>query len=290
MNKPILALALASVAACASALTTQEKNLAFDSYNNAFYVSNGGNAYYKLATTGGVPTRFDFWRVCEGIEAAEDAYDRAPTQGKRDLVYSLLNGLNNVVSGTTDFASWNDYNDDVMWAVIALVRGYEITGNSAFLSQAMWQFNSVWSRAWDNQLGGGLWWRTDKQTKNACVNGPAAIAAMLLARNTTNTGYRAQADQIYNWLKATLVNPTTGKVDDHITLNGSKVGWEFTYNQGTYAGASTLLYSATNNVAYRNEASKAVNFAKNNLSGQHLAGILNDEYDGGGGGGDTCGF
>lgn len=290
MHKPTLT-ALALVAAgTAHGLTTAEKNLAFDSYNNAFYVVSNGNGYYVKDTNRGVPGRFDFWRVCEQIEAAEDAYDRTRSAAHRTMVGQLLNGLNNVVSGTTDFASWNEYNDDVMWAVIALARGYEITGNRAFLDQAQWQFNAVWSRAWDNQLGGGLWWRADKQSKNACVNGPAAIAAMLLARNTTNTGYRAQADQVYNWLRATLVNTANGQVADHIERNGTKVWWAFTYNQGTYAGAAALLYGSTGNASYRTDASRAVNWTRSNLTGQHTPDILNDEYDGGGGSGDSCGF
>ncbi|MET0406368.1 MAG: glycoside hydrolase family 76 protein [Cystobacter sp.] len=274
----------------ASALTPAEKNLALDSYNNAFYVANGGNGYYSVDTTRKAPGRIDFWRVCEQIEAVEDAYDRTQNPGYRDLVFSLLNGLNNVVSGTTDFASWNEYNDDVMWAVIALTRGYEITGHRPFLDQAQWQFNKIWSRAWDSKLGGGLWWRTDNQTKNACVNGPATIAAMLLARNTVNTGYRAQADQIYNWLRSTLYNASTGQIADHIQANGTKVWWAFTYNQGTFAGASTLLYQATGNASYRDAAGLAVNWTRRNLTGQHITDILNDEYDSGGGSGDTAGF
>jgi hypothetical protein len=80
--------------------------------------------------------------------------------------------------------------------------------------------------AWDSQLGGGLWWRADKQTKNACVNGPAAIA----------------------------------------------------------------VYQATGNTSYRTAGGLAVNWGCNNLTGQHIVGILNDEYDANGGSGDTAGF
>lgn len=294
MNKRILttgavsaALALAPLAI---ALTTTEKGLAIDSYNNKFYVLSGSNGYFVVDTNRGVPDRSQFWRVCEEIEAVEDAYDRTGSTAYKTMVGQLLNGLNNVVSGTTDFASWNEYNDDVMWAVIALTRGFEITGNHSFLDQAQWQFNSVWSRGWDNVLGGGIWWRADKQTKNACVNGPAAIAAMLLARNTVNTGYRAQADQVFNWLRSTLVNSSTGQVADHIQSDGTKIWWAFTYNQGTYAGAATMLYQNTGSTTYRSNASSAVTWAKNNLTGQHIAGILNDEYDSSGGNGDPVGF
>lgn len=290
IRKPMLLAATLSLVAFTAALNNDEKNLAFDSYRRAFYVVEGNNGYFLKDTNGNKPGRGDFWRVCEEIEAVEDAYDRSGAADYRTMVGQLLNGLNNVVSGTTDFASWNEYNDDVMWAVIALARGYEITGERTFLDQAMWQFNAVWDRAWDDQLGGGLWWRGDKQTKNACVQGPAAIAAMILARNTQNTGYRAQADRIYNWLRSTLYNPDNGQVADHIQLDGNKVWWAFTYNQGTFAGAATLLYQDSGNSNYRKDASDAVNWARNNLAGSHAAGILNDEYNSGDGGNDSAGF
>jgi predicted alpha-1,6-mannanase (GH76 family) len=262
----------------ASAVSASDKSLAFNSYNNAFYVSKNGVGYYVRDTNRGVPGRGDFWRVCEQIEAAEDAYERTGSGIYRTMVGELLNGLNELVSGTTDFASWNKFNDDVMWAVIALARGYEITGNRTLLDQAQWQFNAIWSRGWDNTLGGGLWWSTDRASKNACVNGPATIAAMILARNTVSTGYRAQADRIYQWLRTTLVNTSTGQVADHIEASGAKVGWAFTYNQGTFAGAASLLYQSTGNTSYRTDAARAVSWARSNLTGQHSAQILNDEY------------
>lgn len=272
-------------------MSAADKDLAFNSYNNAFYVANNGNAYYAIDTDRTVPDRLQFWRVCEEIEAVEDAYDRTKKPIYKNMVTELLNGLNNLVSQTPDFTSWNIYNDDVMWAVIALTRGYEITGNSAYLEQAKWQFNCVWDRAWDDALGGGLWWTTDKKQKNACVNGPAAIAALLLARNTTGTGYHVQAKLLYHWLLATLVQFETGEVADHIDVNGVKNWMSFTYNQGTYIGASTLLYEATSDSNYLANAAQAVSWTQHHLTGQHCNDILNDEYDiADGGRHDGCGF
>jgi predicted alpha-1,6-mannanase (GH76 family) len=136
------------------------------------------------------------------------------------MVQELIDGMNTIVSGTPDFASWNTYNDDIMWAVIALVRGYEITGNYDYLSQVrtrlyfsiewrwgeslLWaqaevQFNAVWSRGWDT-VNGGMYWNTDRQTKNACVNGPTAIAAFLLSQNTVNTGFLSQVQNLFVWV------------------------------------------------------------------------------------------
>lgn len=118
-----------------------------------------------------------------------------------------------------------------MWAAIAFARAKVITGNDQFGQIGASNFNMVWDRAWDTELGGGLWWRTDKLTKNACVNGPGAIAAMHFYRVNYGANYLTQAQQIYSWLRATLFWPDSGKVDDHITSEGQKIGWTFTYNQ-----------------------------------------------------------
>ena len=109
-----------------------------------------------------------------------------------------------------------------------------ITGNAYYAQVGAQNFDMVWNRAWDNNLGGGLWWRTDKQTKNACVNGPGAIAAMHYYKLNYGASYLEKALQIYTWQRATLFWPDSGKIDDHITAEGSKVGWTFTYNQVSF--------------------------------------------------------
>lgn len=272
-------------------ISADERTIAFDAYNNAFYVVKNGNGYYAKDTEKAAPGRGQFWWVCEEIEAAEDAYDRTGSPVHKNMVAELLNGLNSVVSQTPDFAGWNEFNDDVMWAVIALTRGYEITGNHAYLEQARGQFNCVWNRAWDDELGGGLWWKTDKKQKNACVNGPAAIAALLLARNTNDTLYHEQAKLLYRWLRATLVQPETGQVADNIDAHGVKNWMSFTYNQGTYIGAATLLYEATSDSDYLAHAAQAIDWTRHHLTGQQHENILNDEYDADDGGRhDGCGF
>lgn len=128
-----------------------------------------------------VPGLLQFWQACEQIDALEDGYERTKNAIYKGMVSKLVNVLNEVVNGTEDWASWNKFNDDIMWGVIVLARAFEITGNEGFLTLAQTQFNSVWTRGWDTNLGGGLWWNTDKETKNACVNSPATIAAMYLA-------------------------------------------------------------------------------------------------------------
>lgn len=287
----LLSACFSALPALSSAMTSNDRLLAMNSYNNALYVVSGGNGYFvKDTTTRAVPGRDRFWQSCEQIEMVEDAWYRTGNTAYKSMVTELCNGLNNVISGTQDWASWNTFNDDVMWGVIAFARAYEITGNVNFLTQAEIQFNAVWSRGWDTALGGGLWQTTGKTSKNACINFPATIAAMILARNTVNTGFRNQANQLWSWSRAHLFNASTGQVYDHIDANGSVVNWAFTYNQGTMIGAAYLLYNDTGTASLKNDAASAALWTKNNLTGQHVAGILNDEYDSNGGQGDPVGF
>jgi len=273
----------AAIAAVACSLTgvawaqspsASTRSLAFDSFNNYFYISGSGGSYYKNQT-GSNARNTGFWTNAEMIECAEDAYDRAPSSGRAAMVSALCNDFVNQ-HGT----SWssNIYNDDIMWAAIAFARAKVITGNDNYGQIGAANFNMVWNRAWDTALGGGLWWTTAKQTKNACVNGPGAIAALLFYRMNYGANYLNQAQQIYNWERSHLVDTATGKVDDHMNADGSRVGWTFTYNQGTWAGVGALLHQTVGGSTYASDARLAVLWTKNNLTGQNLSGILNDEY------------
>jgi predicted alpha-1,6-mannanase (GH76 family) len=256
-----------------------KSDLAIDSFNNAFYVINNGVGYYVVDSVARAkPDKGQFWRVCEQIEMIEDAYEKTGSTIYKNMIGELINGLNQVVSGTEDWASWNIYNDDIMWGVIALVRSYRLTGNTAHLGQAEQQFNAVWSRGWDS-ANGGLYWNTQKQSKNACVNGPASIAGFLLGESTTGTGYKNQAMQAFNWLHEKLYNNSTGQVADHINNDGSLVWWAFTYNQGTFLGAATLYAKETGDQSKIQLAKQAAQWSQQHLTGQHLPNILNDEDD-----------
>lgn len=291
--------ALAITMACAMlavalAMTSAEKDLAVESYNNVFYVESSEDlGYFVVDTQRGVPAQINFWQVCEQIEALEDAYERTQNPTYGGMITKLLRGLNQIVSGTEDWASWNQYNDDIMWGVIALARAYEMTGNADFLSQAQFQFNAVWTRGWDTTLGGGLWWNTDKQTKNACINFPATIAALYLARNTQNTGYRSQADLLWTWSRAHLYNQSTGRVIDHIQADGTPApdSWSFTYNQGTFIGAAYMLFQDSGVQGYLPDCALAAAWTKAHLA-DAATGILQENGDKSSseGGGDGPGF
>lgn len=254
----------------AKAFWPADADTSYNAYNSAFYVANGGNSYYKMDTGSG--TGPGWWTLAEEIEMAEDAYNRTLSAANKTTVSNLCNGFMNQ-HGT--LWTGNSFNDDITWAVIAFARAYQITGNTTFRDRAKANFDAMYSRAWDTTLGGGLWWTTDKGSKNACVNAPASIASYLLYQIYGDSTYLTKSQNIYNWERGALFNTGTGQVYDNISSNGVVTTWVFTYNQGTFIGAANYL-------SQTNDATLAANCTKNTLC---TGGILPDSTENSDGGG-----
>jgi predicted alpha-1,6-mannanase (GH76 family) len=131
------------------------------------------------------------------------------------------------------------------------------------------------ARADSPDLGGGLWWKTDNRSKNACVNGPGAIAAFLLGRATGEAAYFTKATNMFLWERSILFDPGTGRVSDNITTNGRVARFALTYNQGTFVGAANLL-------GYTNEARLAALFTMRQLCRDGYMPPAEEKGDGGG--------
>lgn len=236
------------------AFTTEDANNIMDAYNTAFYSVNSGKAYYKDTQTGG---RTYFWGQAEEIEGQIDAYERTGSAAYKTKVIELLDGFSQ--NEGTNWSS-NEYNDDIMWACIAYLRGYKCTSNTTYRSIAKFNFDLMYARAWDtNYFGGGLFWRqSDKQSKNACIEGPAAIAAYFLYQTLNDPSYLTKATNIFAWEKSKLFNASTGEIYDNIGTNGVLGTWVSAYNQGTFIGAAHYLGDVAS-------ATLAANYTMNKL-------------------------
>ena len=89
------------------------------------------------------------------IETAEDAYERTRSPLHWRLVNDLLNGF--LAQNNGNWAD-NTWNDDMGWMSLALVQGYQITGNKTFLDKAIYAWNIAYNRGWDTKYGGGGVW------------------------------------------------------------------------------------------------------------------------------------
>ena len=250
----IVAFLLLLVDRSAFAFTTKDANTIFSSFNSAFYSQSGTNGYFKDTQTGGVSY---FWTQANMMESVIDAYEWNSNLTARAMITNLLNGF--IVNNGTAWTSWNIYNDDIMWAVIAFVRGGQNTGRTNYYSIAKANFDACYARAYDTNLGGGLYWSTGNFSKNSAVEGPAAIAAYLLYQVYGDTNYFNKATNIYYWERSVLFNTNNGAIYDNIGTNGVVNGGSLTYNQGTFIGAANYL-------GQTNDARLAANFTMMNMT------------------------
>ncbi len=268
----------------ASAIAAGDADAAISAYNSAFLVTSGGSIYYKKSLTDGAAD--GTWVASLDIMGQEDAYERTGSAAQKALVNSLCTTwLQNTPPGSADKPwSWDGWNDDIGWFTLALVRGYQITGNTSFLTAAENGFNYAFSRGWDTKWnGGGIW---EQQIEYALRSTPPAavnkgtlsndslgLVACLLYQSTHDVGYLNKAQQIYGWEWNHLFNPNTGQVYTGVDQSGIVDKGTAVYNQGTFVDYANYLYQITGQTTYYNDAKKAIDFTKNNLT---TGGVFNN--------------
>ncbi|HEV2694710.1 MAG TPA: glycoside hydrolase family 76 protein, partial [Verrucomicrobiae bacterium] len=251
----LVLLVQAAVVFSGRAYTAKDANTIFSAYNSAFYMQKGTNGYIKDTQTG---NEAYFWVQANMIECYVDAWEWNSNATAQVMITNLLNGF---ISYNGSGWTYNDYNDDIMWAVMAFARGGVATGRTNYCDIAKANFDACYARAWSTNLGGGLYWRnSDKQSKNACVNGPGSIAAYLLYQIYGDTNYLNKATNIYAWERAVLFNTGNGAIYDNIGTNSVIGTWSSSYNQGTFLGAANFL-------GQTNDAKLAAQFTMQYLTG-----------------------
>ncbi|MCH7409780.1 hypothetical protein MM239_10275 [Belliella sp. DSM 111904] len=252
-----------------------------DSLQNATYntyLTSGGT--YRENNTGN--ERFHYWWNAHMLDVLVDGYIRTNDESYLPKMKALLQGIRSK-NGNTYV---NVFNDDMQWLGISALRAYQATGDEEYrtVGRFLWEENK---KSWSDVLGGGITWKSDEPLgKNACSNGPAAILACLMYQVDGQQDDLDWAIQIFNWLKNTLVDPQTGLVWDNVELvNNEPVfnrDWIFTYNQGSFIGAATLLYQLTGENTYLQDAIRTANTSSTS-SQVTTQGLLRDEGQGDGG-------
>lgn len=247
------------------AVSLETASLAMEKYIKNFYV---------VAEDGtGAIAGEQFWPRAEILEIVVDAYEKTGEVEYMELFDQMYAGF---LKDYKEEWSFNDYNDDIMWMTIACARAYQAGGKEEYLQQARHHFDLVYERAWSEDLGGGLFWRTENTTKNSCINGPAAIAACLLYQATGEQSYLDKAVAVYGWQSDNLLG-STGAVYDAWDLENGINEWCSTYNQGTFIGASVYLYEALGEEDYLQNAILAADYARDEMYG---GGVINTEDEG----------
>ncbi len=262
-----------------SVILNPTADASIEAYNNAFLVTEGASKqYYKTALNNS--EKDYYWCQALEIQMMQDVYLRTKSEAHKKLIENLLQTFlaqNQGPNGLKDW-DWNEFNDDVLWAGIAFVRGYQITGNTLFLSQAEYAFKRVYDRGYDNVLGGGIWWDIRKENKSGLSNNTAVILACYLYESTNNPEYFIKAKSIYDWIKANLYNEANGAVYENINREGIPATDANVYNVGAFVSAANHLHRLTGETKYFEDAKRSVDYTKNNST---VDGIMSRRQRGG---------
>ena len=173
-----------------------------------------------------------YWWQAHLLDCLVDAQVRDPQPERRIKINRQVRSHRLRNNG-----SWiNSYYDDMAWLALALERAARLAGVER--KRALPKLTDQFVKAWVPEDGGGIPWRKQDQFFNAPANGPAGI---FLARYGDRL---RRAQQMADWIDATLIDPETHLVFDGIK-GGSLVRAQYTYCQGVVLGLETELAART---------------------------------------------
>jgi hypothetical protein len=238
--------------------------------------------YYRASDKSGIGA---IWTQAIYWDMAMNAWKRTGDVSYKQLISDIYDGASSQYAAFdwTNQDKWFIW-DDMMWWVIALARANQTTGDSKYLDNAKAGFHFIWYG--DASIGrvgsydsatGGMEWAWKQRGKTACINYPTVVGAMTLYAITQDSDYLHKARGVYAWARANLFDASTGKVADNKVDNNPADWTTHTYNQASCIGAAVMMYKATGEAMYLNDAVLAANYTKNTMSDSK--GIL--PYEGG---------
>jgi len=259
----------ASSARAASSFRSMQANLAVPDgsglYHEQYPVAGGDNPYsYEwpfsqahiaiadLANQpGGVGRQFD--ASLEVADAAQEHYWKAAGGS------TSLPGYASYAVGT--YGSGGDFfYDDNEWVGLLDVQRQLTDGDPAALARAKELFALVVS-GWDSDPGhaapGGVFWTQAPWStdRNTVSNMPGAELGLRLFQITGQRSYLDWSLRMYSWANRYLQRPD-GLYNDHLDLKGTVEPTIWSYNQGVPVGVNVLLYQATKDRHYLDEAKR----------------------------------
>lgn len=269
----ITGVALTTAPDRASALTTTQATNAYDAFVDTYwdpvakyfftYSDHQVHSDHAVGPQGGLYT--DYWWEAQNWEAVMDRYEGTHDSASRQMIDDVYDGW---TAAYPDFRT-NDWNDDMGWWARGSIRAYELTGEQRFLTEAEDIFEYI-AQYEDTTYGGGIWWKNvdvgngSANEKNVATNGTAVWTALRLYAATGDTTYRDTAERIFAWLQTNFYNG--GHIRDHVSGTGQFTDFDWTYNQGQYAGAALQMYLVTHDTQYRAQATTATDWAVANLT------------------------
>jgi MYXO-CTERM domain-containing protein len=263
----ILAMVAASTGLPATAHADQADD-AFSAWNAAFLVTSNGQTYYSTTVVSAGTERSGTWVGALDIAVAEDVYQRTHSAQSRQLVSDLVTTF--IAKEGTDWKG-DTWDDDIAWMVIAVLRGYQITGNEQFLTVATNAWNMAYDRGWDTTYGGGGVWEDmghvtpwNQPSKCNLSNNPLIKMGLVLYQMTGDSTYLDKCKGMYAWIRKNLFDATTGLVNECLAFKtvADTTGFVQTsdnaYNSGSFLEAADDLYRITGDPSYYDDAVLAI--------------------------------
>lgn len=247
--------------------TKKDATTAMDAFHSTFY-----NPDMKLyAISSDMKGRAAIWVQAIYWDMIMNAYKRTKAPKYRQLIEEVYQG------GYEQYDKYNWDNkiewfiyDDMMWWIISLARAYEITNDPKYLAHASSGFYHVWKESYDKERG-DLWWNFKHDGKMACINYPTTVGAMTLYNVTKDPDYLEKTKSVYAWSRDVFFDKEKGRIADNMHYhfqrqNGMDIDWTTQlYNQATFIGSAVMLYKATGEKAYLDDAILAADYVRNEM-------------------------
>ncbi len=268
--------------------TVELRDEIINAWKDKFYMPATYSPAFKINSipaTGHVIERPGFWDTAENMEILLDAYETTQNEDYKMMYNEVFDNFvatqyvgatSNKRPGETGWKA-NDYNDDLAWLVIGMVRAHLLFGDEGrnYKGLAKEYFDYTYNRALlpaGNFAAGLLRWCEGLPTTNSCVNGPMEVAACYIAKATGDDSYYVKAKKLYELQRQHLTKlpEGIGHINDSWddTKSTDKYNyWASTYNQGTFLGAAVMLYERYGDTfegkatTYQDDAKKVIDYS-----------------------------
>ncbi len=238
----------------------------------AFHAINTLQAWYNPAT--GLYQTTGYWNAANSLTVLAN-YSRLDGT---DAFFPIF--ANTLAVTPRSYPGFLDgYYDDEGWWALAWIDVYDLTHQPQYLAAATHLFSDM-TTAWDNTCGGGIWWNSDRQYKNAIANELfLSVAGQLAARATNGTDratYLSWAEREWAWFQGSGMINNQNLINDGLVTSTCKNNGQKTwsYNQGVILGGLTQLNALTHDASLLSTADTIANAAIANLTTGN--GILTD--------------
>ena len=150
--------------------------------------------------------------------------------------------------------------DDNEWIGLSfLLRNNQAGGRDTAAVQKAEKIFDLVVHGWDTDPShpcpGGVFWTqaTWSNDRNTVSNAPGAEIGARLYLLSGDRGRLDWATRMYEWVRSYMLAPN-GLYWDHVDLAGTIEKTQWSYNQGVMIGAGTLLYQATGQRRYLDQA------------------------------------